>query len=106
MAYVITVISYDIGNPMPTGQLKRAVMAVEYEEIAAALFNWRPGDKLDHRESTIMAVIDGRAFNPMYDGTRVEIDHWGAAQAVNWMVENGYDPVTQDFIPSFNEYHS
>lgn len=107
MAYIITVVSYKHGHAMPSGTVKRAVLSLaKTNEIASALFNWRPGDKLSKRESRIMEVIAGRGFNPIYDGSWVSVDKCDAAQAVNWMVENGFDPVTEDFITSFNSHHS
>jgi hypothetical protein len=37
------------------------------------------------------------------NGEVIEIEFWGAARAVNWMVENGYDPQTKDFITTYND---
>lgn len=116
MAYIITVMKPVLSEhgaaTDPLGQaydlepdLEKAVISIDYtsgQELATALFNWRPGDILSRREQRIIDVIMGRAFNPIYDGSMVEVEKWGAAQAVNWMVDNGYDPATQDFIPTFN----
>ncbi len=113
MAYIITVmkpvLSETGAGTDPLGQaydlepdLEKAVRSLSDHELASTLFNWRPGDSLSEREQRILEVIHGYAFNPIYDGSKVEVEKWGAAQAVNWMVDNGFDPATQDFIPTFN----
>jgi hypothetical protein len=105
MAYIITIIDYPDGSPMPSGVTTRAVTALKSAELKRTLFNWREGDKLTGREERILDVIWGQAFN-ISDKTMVTVEKWGAARAVNWMVANHYDPVTEDFIETFNKEHS
>lgn len=45
----------------------------------------------------------GGTVGPLPDGTKIEVEFWGAARAVNWMVANGYDPQTESFIDAYND---
>src|SRR4051812_10537636 len=88
-----------------------AVMTLDEDEIKRRLFHWREGDKLSGREQRILDVIWGQAFNPIFDGTVVEVSQ------VEWepfATDAGYDyayvtegGVTEDeLIDAFNKEHS
>jgi hypothetical protein len=52
--------------------------------------------------TTWLSEKGGRSGPDPETGAVIEVDHWGVMQAIEWMVQNGYDPATQDFIPTFN----
>jgi len=75
---------------------RQAVATLDWaSETVATLIN-RPGYTLDR-----LKFETGGTFTTP-DGTVVEVEFWGAARAVNWMVEHGYDPQTESFIDTFN----
>lgn len=53
------------------------------------------------RSVAVMGEDGGKVELP--DGCTVEVEFWGAARAVNWMVANDHDPQTESFIDAYNQ---
>lgn len=53
------------------------------------------------RAALAMSPEGGRVELP--DGYIIEVEFWGATRAVNWMVENGHDPATENFIDAYKK---
>jgi hypothetical protein len=124
MAYTVTLLkpvySRSGGLTSPTGRaydmevesdmavvtMLEAIESVEFyiDEAQDALGEEEGAQKyFEPARRAVVAMPEEGGRIELPNGLVVEIEFWGAARAVNWMVENGYDPQTKDFITTYND---
>lgn len=123
MAYIVTLLkpvySKSGAATSPTGraydmepQSEMAVVSIDEAIEAVEFYIDEAQEALGDEEGAQAYFTDARNSAMALDneGGRVEIpnglvaevEFWGAARAINWMVENGHDPQTESFIETFN----
>jgi len=109
MAYVITTKTPMTTDPLaPIGAKQvtcRAVITLDQAQEAAYAIvndNMAPGEDRVAPQMDAMSLPKSGGTITLPNGTEIEVEFWGAARTVNWMVEHGYDPAVEFFIDTFN----